>query len=65
MIHTPLTQILRDAGYTPDDIYIHPVDARPSDYVPVWHVLEGMRKQDRQRDRVTEKNEHRVEGVLR
>lgn len=66
MIHTPFTEVLRDAGYTPEDgrIHIHPIEAGPADYVPAWHVIEGMRVRREREKRVTEKNEHRIDREL-
>lgn len=62
MIHTPLTEVLREAEFTPENFYLHPADAHIADYIPLWHVLEGHRIEEH---RVTEVNNHRVDGVLR
>lgn len=65
MIHTPLTEVLKDAGFAPENFYIHPVAAHGCTYIPVWHMTTAKWRAEReQRDRVTEKNEHRIDRTL-
>lgn len=66
MIHTPLAEVLKDAGFTPENFYIHPFEVTPADYHPVWHLTEGRWRAEREREaRVTEKNEHKIDEELR
>lgn len=65
MIHTPLSEVLRDAGFTPENFYIHPVAVHGCTYIPVWHLTEGKWRAERaRRERVTEKNVHRIDREL-
>jgi len=66
MIYSNPFDVLKEAGFTPENFYIHPAYHSPAGYVPVWHLTEGKwRAERRARNRVTDKNEHRVDGVLR
>lgn len=61
MIHTPLTEVLKDAGFTPENFYLHPIEATPADYHPVWHLTERKWQIER---RASDPNAYKVTEVL-
>lgn len=41
MIYTDPTEVLKEAGFTPQNFHLHPLYHSPANYVPIWHHVDG------------------------
>lgn len=59
MIYSDPFDVLEEAGFTPENFYIHPAYYSPANYAPVWHIIHA-----RSKPKPRSESEYKVTEVL-